>query len=103
MISLTKEEQSKFNCKKGDTEGFVNILLSIKGIVFAAIFREEKDVIRVSLRSEGNFAVNDVTQKYYNGGGHLNAAGGESKHSMDETIRSFESILPLYKDELNKE
>ena len=102
MISLTKEELGKFNCKKGDTEGLVNIPLSIKGIVFSAIFREEKDALRVSLRSQGNFAVNKIAEKYFNGGGHANAAGGESKVSMEETIKLFESILPKYKEELNK-
>ncbi len=98
MINLTKEEQNRYNCKKGDTEGFVNIPLSIEGVIFSVFFREEKDKIRVSLRSKGEFPVNKVSQEHFKGGGHLNAAGGESTISMEETIKLFESILPQYKD-----
>ncbi len=100
LISLTKEEQSRYACKKGDTEGLVNIPLAIKGIIFSAIFREEKDNIRISLRSQGDFTVNKIAEEYFNGGGHVNAAGGESTLSMEETIKLFESILPTYKEEL---
>jgi phosphoesterase RecJ-like protein len=93
MISMTKEEQNRFQYKKGDLEGIVNIPLSIKDIEFSTIFREEDDKIRVSLRSQGELAVNKIAEQYFNGGGHKNAAGGESKLTMDETIALFEKIL----------
>lgn len=102
LISLTKEEQEKFNFQKGDAEGFVNIPLSIQGIIFSAFFREDENKIKISLRSQGSFPVNTISSEYFNGGGHLNAAGGESRKTMDETIQLFESILPQYKDLLEK-
>ncbi|MDR0872699.1 MAG: DHH family phosphoesterase [Prevotellaceae bacterium] len=103
LITLTMEEKKRFNYKKGDAEGFVNIPLSIKGIVFSAFFREEEDKIRISLRSQNDsgFPTNKVCQTYYNGGGHLNASGGELKMSMEEAIAHFENtVLAEYESEL---
>lgn len=95
-ISLTDEELRKFNHRKGDTEGFVNIPFGIKGIKFTALFIEKKDVIRVSFRSRGNFPVNEVASDHYHGGGHINAAGGDSLLSMQDTLANFEKLLPDY-------
>lgn len=93
-ISLTEEELKRFNHRKGDTEGFVNIPFGIKGILFTALFIEKKDLIRVSFRSRGSFPVNEIASKYYRGGGHINAAGGDSLISMEETLSGFEALLP---------
>ncbi|MDR1699290.1 MAG: bifunctional oligoribonuclease/PAP phosphatase NrnA, partial [Prevotellaceae bacterium] len=93
MISLSKEELKRYNSKKGDTEGFVNLLLSIKGISIAAFFREENDRIKVSLRSRGSFPVNKLCAENYNGGGHFNAAGGESFVTLKELEDDFERVL----------
>jgi phosphoesterase RecJ-like protein len=95
-ITLTQEELNIFNFKKGDTEGFVNYGLSIEGIQFAAILIENKEegIIKMSLRSLGDFDVNELSRTYFNGGGHVNAAGGKSDLSLEETARFFESILP---------
>ena len=95
-ISLTDEELRKFNHRKGDTEGFVNIPFSVKGIKFTALFVEKKDLIRASFRSRGQFPVNKVAAQHYHGGGHINAAGGDSFLSMKETLDGFESLLPGY-------
>ena len=75
LIWLTKEEQNKFQYVKGDTEGFVNIPLSIKNIIFSVFLREdtEKNMIKISLRSVGTFPCNKVAAEFFNGGGHLNA------------------------------
>ena len=81
---------------KGDTEGFVNLPFSVKGIQFTALFVEKKDLIRVSFRSRGTFPVNQVAAEHFNGGGHVNAAGGDSLLSMEETLKFFESLLPGY-------
>lgn len=102
-IWLTKEELDKFNFKTGDTEGFVNIPFAIKGIHISALFTERKDVIRVSLRSRGNFAINTISEKYFEGGGHKNAAGGESKLSMKETLEKFENILETVKNDIQNQ
>lgn len=99
-ISLTQEEMRKYNFRIGDSEGFVNLPLSVNGVRFSALFTEKKDMIKISLRSKGGFPVNEIAAKHFNGGGHLNAAGGESYESLEKTIRKFEKLLPDYKDEL---
>jgi phosphoesterase RecJ-like protein len=101
FISLTRTDLSQYNFQVGDTEGFVNYPLSIKGIRFSVLFVENEDLIRISFRSRGKFAVNEFSRKYFNGGGHANASGGESYTGMDETIRLFKSLLPAYRDELS--
>lgn len=94
-ITLTQEELDMFNYVKGDTEGIVNYGLSIKGIEFTAIFIEHKDenIIKISLRSQGHFDVNQFARDHFEGGGHINAAGGKSTLTMEETVAKFESIL----------
>ncbi|MEI8202302.1 MAG: DHHA1 domain-containing protein, partial [Bacteroidota bacterium] len=90
---LTKEDLLRFDYKTGDTEGVVNYALSIAGINFAALFTEREEKIRISFRSKGEFSVNEFSKKYYNGGGHKNAAGGDSFIAMKETIERFEAIV----------
>lgn len=102
-ISLTQEELKKFNHRKGDTEGFVNIPFSVKGVKFTALFVEKKDRIKVSFRSRGRFPVNRVASDHYQGGGHINAAGGDSFRTMEETLAGFEAILPEYANLLQNE
>tara|TARA_R110002012_G_scaffold11112_3_gene49869 strand:- start:4294 stop:5319 length:1026 start_codon:yes stop_codon:yes gene_type:complete len=101
-ITLTQKELDDHNFKKGDTEGFVNYALSVKGVVFAVIFIENKQesIVKISFRSKGNFSVNDFARNYYSGGGHINAAGGKSSQDLNKTISEFISILPRYKNEL---
>ncbi|MDX1602705.1 MAG: bifunctional oligoribonuclease/PAP phosphatase NrnA [Salinimicrobium sediminis] len=101
-ITLTQEELDRHNFKKGDTEGFVNYGLSLQGIVFAAIFieNEAEKIVKISLRSKGTFSVNDFARRYFSGGGHINAAGGKSDLSLQETVDKFISILPNYKTSL---
>ena len=95
-ISLSKEEMKMYNFSVGDSEGFVNFPLSIKGIVFSVLFLEKKGYVKLSLRSKGDFPANEVAKKYFNGGGHKNAAGGESMLNLSETIEKFESVLTEY-------
>ncbi len=103
-ITISQEELNQNNFKKGDTEGFVNYALSMKGVVFAAIFIENKkeDIIKISLRSKGDFSVNEFSRNHFNGGGHINAAGGRSLKTMNDTISDFINILPNYKKALNE-
>ena len=98
-ITLSQEELDTFNFKKGDTEGLVNYALSVDGIIFAAIFIENKqeEIIKISLRSKGDFSVNEFSRAHFEGGGHTNAAGGKSTDSLQHTIEKFISILPKYK------
>ena len=101
-ITLSQNELNQNNFKKGDTEGIVNYALSIKGTVLAAIFIEHKldGVVKISLRSKGDFSVNELARTHFNGGGHTNAAGGRSQLSMKDTVEKFISILPDYKKDL---
>jgi phosphoesterase RecJ-like protein len=100
LITLTREEQKKFQYKKGDTEGFVNMPLSMKGICFSVFLREdtEKDMIKVSLRSVGTFPCNEVAAEFFGGGGHLNASGGEFYGLMEEAVALFKQALVKYED-----
>ena len=94
-ISLSQKELDEFHYKKGDTEGVVNYGLTIKGINFAAIFIEHRDenIIKISFRSQGNFDVNQFARDHFNGGGHINAAGGKSYESLKATTNKFEDLI----------
>jgi phosphoesterase RecJ-like protein len=102
-ISLTRQELKRFKYKIGDTEGIVNYALSIKGINLAVLLTERERLIRLSLRSKGTFSVNDLARMHFDGGGHRNAAGGNSYVTMDETLEKLVSLLKLYQNELNYE
>ena len=101
-ITLSQEELNRHDFRKGDTEGFVNYGLSLKDVVLAAIFIENRDegIIKISLRSQGAFSVNEMARSHFEGGGHTNAAGGRSQESLEATVRRFESVLAAYKDQL---
>ena len=100
VISISKEELNRYNFVPGDTEGFVNYPLSINNIVFSALFIEKEGFVKASFRSKGNFEANSFSRNHFRGGGHLNAAGGESKLSLEETILKFTQLLPQYKHQL---
>ncbi len=90
---LTRQDLSDFNHVKGDTEGFVNLPLSIKDIVFSVLFIEKENHVKISFRSKGSFPVNKFASDYFSGGGHMNASGGEYYDSLDNTIAYFLRIL----------
>ncbi|MBO7265669.1 MAG: bifunctional oligoribonuclease/PAP phosphatase NrnA [Alistipes sp.] len=95
-MSLTEEEMRRFWFQQGDSEGFVNYPLTIKKMKISAMFTEHSDFIRVSLRSRGNIDVNLFAQRYFNGGGHKNAAGGKSFMSMEDTLKHYEKCIKEY-------
>lgn len=96
MISLTQKEAKEFNYVKGDSEGFVNIPLTVKGVKFSAFFREDIDLIKVSLRSVGDFPCNKLAAEFFGGGGHLNASGGEFYGTMEQAIETLERAIDKY-------
>ncbi len=100
-MSLTSEEMKRFWFQQGDSEGFVNYPLTIKKMKISAMFTEHSDFIRVSLRSRGDIDVNLFAQRYFNGGGHKNAAGGKSFLSMEDTLKHFEESIKEYSREGN--
>ena len=97
---ITAEDLKQFHSRTGDTEGLVNYALSIQDITMAAIIIDRGDVIKLSFRSIGNFAVNGLAAEHFDGGGHKNAAGGTSKASLEETVETFLQLLPLYQSQL---
>lgn len=99
---ISLEDQKAFNFVSGDNEGFVNMPLSIKGVVFSALFTEKDKYIKASFRSKGDFAVNEVSEKYFNGGGHRNAAGGEYYASLTEALTQFEKLLPEFEEKIKQ-
>jgi len=101
-ICLTKKDLADFNHVKGDTEGFVNLPLSIRGIVFSVFFVEKDNFVKLSFRSKGSFPVNDFASRYFAGGGHLNAAGGELYDTLENAVRYFLEVLKEYAEMLNK-
>ncbi len=102
-IYLTKQDLADFNHVKGDTEGFVNMPLSIKGINFSVLFVEKDNFVKLSFRSKGSFAVNQFASKYFSGGGHMNASGGEYYDTLDNTINYFIKVLEETRYQLKDE
>jgi phosphoesterase RecJ-like protein len=101
-IAINAEDLEKFNSKTGDTEGLVNYALSLDGVVLGVLISERGGEIKLSMRSKGDFSVNEFARKHFNGGGHKNAAGGSSDVSFEETVSRFEEIIKTYEEELNE-
>jgi len=101
FISLTKNDLEKFNYKVGDTEGIVNYPLSIREVNLSIMLTERKGLIRLSFRSKGDFPANQIAKEYFEGGGHKNAAGGNSHLGMDKTIHKLKEILPRFRQQLD--
>lgn len=96
MITLTRDELNSFEYKKGDTEDLVNRPLTCPDITYSVFFREEAGYIKVSSRSKGDFPVNIMCEKYFGGGGHKNAAGGEFRGTMQEAVDTLLRIMPEF-------
>lgn len=101
-MSLSQAEIKRFGHQKGDSEGYVNIPLDIEGIQVSAFFREEKNFVKVSLRSKGDYPVNQIAEKFFKGGGHRNAAGGEFYGSLAQAEAVFVKVLPFFDQYLSK-
>ena len=93
LITLTQKELDDYDYQKGDTEGLVNAPLAIPEVTYSVFLRDDKRYIKVSSRSKGDFPVNKLCEKYFNGGGHVNAAGGEFEGTLDEAVEVFMSSL----------
>ena len=102
IISLDKRELESFHYQIGDTEGIVNYPLSMKKIKMAVLVTERQGVIRFSFRSKGSFSVHALAQAHFNGGGHVNAAGGTLNCSMEEALEKLHRLLPEYQALLNQ-
>jgi phosphoesterase RecJ-like protein len=99
-IVLTADELRRFASQTGDTEGLVNYGLSIKGVKLSVMISDRKENIKLSMRSLGNFSVNEMARAHFSGGGHRNAAGGQTNLTLDETVKKFLDLLPSYQKQL---
>ncbi len=102
-MTLSQEELKKYGAQTGDTEGLVNYGLSIKGVKMSVLMYDRKEEIKLSFRSLGDFSVNELARKHFEGGGHRNASGGQSKLSLEATLKKLLDILPEYKSLLLKD
>ncbi|QRX64975.1 DHH family phosphoesterase [Dysgonomonadaceae bacterium zrk40] len=102
LIWLSKEDQAQFQFNKGDTEGFVNYPLSIRGIIFSTFIREDEGLIKLSFRSQQSFPCNEFASDFFNGGGHLNASGGEFYGSLEMALQRFTEGLEKYEELLKQ-
>ena len=100
LIAIPQADLIKFNVKTGDTEGLVNYALSIQGIRLAAVIIDRGEERKSSFRSKGGFDVNTFARKYFNGGGHFNAAGGFNKEPLEEVIEKFKAAIKENTDQL---
>ncbi|AMR31510.1 exopolyphosphatase [Mucilaginibacter sp. PAMC 26640] len=97
IIAVSKTDLAMFDVNTGDTEGIVNYALSMGSIRLAAFIVERTDMVKLSLRSKAEFPANEICKKYFSGGGHRNAAGGQSDKPLEAVVAEFKSILPEYK------
>lgn len=102
LITVNQEELKRFDSTTGDTEGVVNYALSIDNIRLAAFIIERTDKIKLSLRSSGTFPANEICKNYFHGGGHRNAAGGQSADTLEQVVHQFKNLLPEYKNLLTQ-
>lgn len=100
IITLTKEDYAKFDIQRGDTEGIVNYLLRMPRVVLAAFITEQPTIVKISLRSKGDFSVQEIAAQHFKGGGHRNASGGASFIGLRPTVRKFKELLPEYQQKL---
>lgn len=96
LITLSRKELYRFNFQSGDAEGLVNLPLQIADVHYSVFMREDKEKIKISFRSQGDRPVNEFADRFFNGGGHKNAAGGESYESLDDTVTKFEKNFRKY-------
>jgi len=96
IIFLTKNDYSKFDIQRGDTEGIVNHILKMKNIEVAAFFTQQPTIVKISFRSVGDFNVAALAEEHFNGGGHKNAAGGSHFKGLKSAIQLFKEILPEF-------
>jgi phosphoesterase RecJ-like protein len=103
VMSVPLEDQLRFNVQLGDTEGLVNYPLKVKGIIFSALVIDRKELRKISLRSKGNFDVNQFVREHFGGGGHRNAAGANTQLSLAEASQKIIELLPQYSLDLNQQ
>ena len=98
---LSKEILSRFDIREGESEGLVNVPLSIGQVRLSLLLKEDNGHFRVSIRSKKGTSARLLAQEYFHGGGHENASGGKLYFPADvatpkEAAACVESILMKY-------
>ena len=96
IIALSQEDHVKLQIKRGDMEGVINYILKLKDFKMAVLISERRQEVKLSMRSKGDFSVQQICSRYFNGGGHKNASGGSSNVSFAETVAKVKAIIPEY-------
>jgi len=102
LFSISRQDLNQFQITTGDTDGLVNYALAIRGMKLAALIIDRTEQVKLSLRSIGDFPCNEVCKRYFNGGGHRNAAGGNANEPLADVVKKFKSILPEYSELLTR-
>lgn len=102
IIWLTRQDYEHFDIKRGDTEGIVNYVLRMPGMMVAAFIHEQPTIVKLSIRSKGEMDVQQICKAHFRGGGHRNAAGGASFAPLSTTINKFKKLLPGYAAEIER-
>lgn len=103
IMTLTNEERRRFKVKNGDTEGIVNIPLTMLGTRLSIFINEDTEhpgIMKLSLRSVGDFPCDQMASRFFNGGGHKNASGGKLQCSMEEALEKVKAAIEAYADQL---
>ena len=96
IISLSKNELERFRFRDGDLEGLVNVPLTVRDVIVSVLVTERKDKVKLSFRSKGEVPVSEWTKRWFNGGGHLNAAGGQMELPLEEVVKLVEETAPVF-------
>jgi len=102
VMTASQKDMDEYHHQPGDLEGIVNFGLSIKGVQISALFAERDGLIKISFRSKGIFSVKAIAEKYFEGGGHRNAAGGRSRLKLEQAVQKFIDVLPEFTHEKQK-
>lgn len=102
LFTMSREELLQNGFQKGDTDGFVNYGLGLENMVFSVFMADDtqRDFVKISFRSKGNFDCSEVARNHFNGGGHVNASGGRSDKNLENTVKEFVNLLPKYAEKL---
>jgi phosphoesterase RecJ-like protein len=104
IIAVSQADHKKYNIQRGDLEGVVNFILKIQKIRCAVLITERREIVKLSMRSKGDFSVQEICAKYFNGGGHKNASGGSMRKPFKTVINTFKEVInSQYKAELTKD
>lgn len=100
IMPISRDELERYNYKDGDLEGLVNIPLSVHNVCVSIQITERKERVKLSFRSKGNVPVNEWAKAFFNGGGHLNAAGGQMDLPLPEVVKKVNETIPWFFEQL---